>query len=184
MITAPSAQTVDEQDWSELTLEIFPHALDESDGYAHRAELLQAGPAVDAVDTSERRQRPSEIRRVIREGEAGEGTTVYFQESTDGRLSIDILPSESTPARAWLLRVNLAPNHALASAVLIDNATAVSLDTVTILAPAQPDHSPEFFPLRGRGEAPASEAGDIVELPLASAVGRRSVALQLAVHRA
>ena len=151
LITAPIAQTVDEQDWSELTLEIFPRA--------------------------HRHKDPPQQRRVIREGEPGEGTTVFYEETTDGRLSIQILPSKSTPARAWLVRVNLEPDHALASAVV--DGVLTSTDSLTVLAPVPLDQCADFFPLRGRGAAPASEAGDVVELQLASAVGKRSVSMWL-----
>lgn len=176
LITAPSAQTVDEQDWSELTMELFPHAFGESDACRYRGELLHAGRAVKASDC---RQGYSQIRRVIREGEPGEGTTVFFQESIDGRLSIEILPSERTPPRAWLVRINLAPDHSVVHASVVIDSDTVSSDAVTVLAPLALDRSAEFFPLRGRGAAPASNSGNVVELQLASVVGKRSVSLQL-----
>ena len=178
LVTAPSALTIEEQDWSELTLELFPHALAE-----RASDRSVAGPprAEEALDATQRRAQ-QQVRRVVREGEPGEGTTVFSQEGTGGQLSIEIVPSENTPARAWLFRLNLAPGHTLSSAV-VDGA-AVSADAFAVLAPIPADRAADFFPLLGRGSAAAPEAGDVVELRLASAVGKRSVALQLAAQGA
>ena len=163
LVTAPVAQTVEEQDWSELGLEIFPCAINGS----------EAGGA-----------QPQQRRRVVREGEAGEGTTVFTRQTDAGRrLSVEIVPGEGTPARAWIVRVNLPRGHVVVSPATLDGAALSAEDQVLIAPRTSEEASSDFFPLRGRGASPAREAGGVAELRLASARGWRHLELQLDLAR-
>ena len=161
VVTAPVAQTVDEQDWSTLGLELFPHAIDETD-------LLETATHVHV-----------ERRRVVRELEPGDGSTVFVRQGPDGMLNVTIDPSEgSTPARAWVVRVNLRPGHAVRTAVA--DGVALASDALAVLTPVTSSSEQErFFPLLGAGTPPPSEAGDVAEVRLPSATGKRSLQLQL-----
>ena len=152
VVTAPIAQTVEEQDWSVLGLELFPHPL-LSKGMPHEVQT----------------------RRVVREGEAGEGTTITVQQTQQGQLAVEIAPSDDTPSRGWAVRVNLPPKHRLASAAA--NGLALSGGAVRTLQPLGEAESASHFPFTGG--RPPSRAGPVAEVRLPQAAGRRSLLLQV-----
>ena len=162
VVTAKTAQTVESQDWSVLTLEAFPFAA--------------------AANTTESVTRQLS-RQVVREGESGETIITMTQSAaeltplsspaehrglpTARTESVEIAIShtrEDTPRRAWLVRVHLRPTQ---GATLLAGDHSQNVRTIQpVGASDQVDDDESFVPFGGVGTAPARLAGPVFELML------------------
>lgn len=115
------ALRVDDQDWSTLTLELFP--------------------SKDAVETS---------RTIAEKGTDATQETTNIVLSTDGKghAQVDIKPSNDAD-RAWLLRFNLKSGERLIRAQV--DGESVPVSSITEIAPVDEADALSFFPLRGAG---------------------------------
>lgn len=135
VVTAPVAQTIDEQNWTNLTLDVFP--VDDEDHFAS----LQ--------------------RSVVRQSEKSVYTISLNQTAKSTVLQISCDPI-TTYVVSWVVRVNLKPRQTLAQ-VLVNNKISV---TQTI-APISPG-ADGFFPFKGPGSPPASQAGNVEEIMIST----------------
>jgi hypothetical protein len=145
---------VDDQDWSELTLEAFPHAAG------------TAGP--DCVTVRTLVDRLSEART----------TVTMTTDTATNQLSFAVTAAEDGAARGWVLRVHLAPGGQRVASV---NADGVDLGVATVvhLSPVAHSDADNFSPFGGKGARPAPEEGYIAEVILTSGSAPRTVRLQL-----
>ena len=144
---------VDEQDWSELTLEAYPHATDDAAATTETHRVL-----VDDRSSAEAR------------------TTVTMQtDHANGQLRFDISAAEDGAARAWILRVHLAPGQQVAEALLDD----LPAGAVVHLSPIATTDADGYVPFMGKGARPPPLAGSIAEIALPSASTPRTVRLSL-----
>ena len=144
---------VDSQDWSELTLEAYPHA--------------EESVVPEAVTT-----------RVLvddRNGVEARTTVTMETDQANKQLRFDISAAEDSAARAWVLRVHLAPGQKVAEAVLDD----VPAGAMTHLSPTVEADSDTYVPFMGKGTRPPPLAGAIAEIKLPSASTPRTLRLSL-----
>lgn len=168
--TAPVAQTVEEQDWSTLGLEVFPFDLND-DEFGDDG----AGPAQHHV-----------LRRsVTREGEPS-GTAITMTQ-VGGNVTVTVDPSwdgvphaASLAGRSWVVRIHLL-RHQHVDSLRVDGAArdAEAGDGRVIRPLGRRETAQSFFPFRGPGSAPPSEAGNVVEIWLDAMTGGRAVAVVL-----
>lgn len=91
MITSRPALRVDDQDWSELTLEAFPEV--ETDGTTHR--VLHA------------------------QGMSGGQTGIVMETTSDSRkVTFGISAASDGAERAWVIRLHLRPDETVSSAII------------------------------------------------------------------
>lgn len=163
MMVLASAPTlrVDEQDWSELTLEAFPHSL--------------VGQR-DGVSVTRRTV-------VAKESEQSDGAKTIIVMSTqrsahNNSKQVRFEISPSTIARAWVLRVHLEPGARVVDAAV--DARALQVADLKHLRPvANALTVAAFAPFGGKGTRPAPLAGDILELSLQSGTMARGVDIRI-----
>ena len=144
---------IEEQDWSELTLELHP-----STSATVTERTLYAAPADGGREKA----------------------TTHLALRTDGRgkAALEITEASDGTARAWVVRLNLRPGEVVTSALL----DGVELDA-EMLASSHLEavqHRGVVFPFGGKGTAPLEQAGPVVELRLARTAHARSLAVVVA----
>jgi hypothetical protein len=103
-------------------------------------------------------------------------TTVTMQtDQANKQLHFDISAAEDSAARAWILRVHLAPGQRVAEALLDD----VRAGAVEHLSPTAAADSDAYAPFMGKGTRPPPLAGPIAEIKLPSASSPRTLLLSL-----
>ena len=152
---------VDDQDWSELTLEAFPH-----------------------VDRSEQEQVTR--RTLVDRGEAAARTTVEMRTDIEaGELHFAITQAEDKTERAWVLRVHLAPGQSVSHVQALlqgDDGAVLEAEVVAVrhLTATAESEADGFTPFGGKGSRPAPRAGSVAELALPASARARAVRLTLA----
>lgn len=142
VMAAGGALRVDEQDWSELTLEAFP-----ATGVDQRTE------------------------RAVRERNGTERTGIVMQTfAGEKHVAVAITEAEGAQSRAWIVRLHLRRGERIARAVL----DGVDVK-VAHLAPLSEEDGAAFFPLGGRGTAPAPRAGAVAEIHLPASAQARAL---------
>ena len=140
---------VDDQDWSELTLEAFPH-VDAEEETVTRRTLVDRGPESPRTTATMR-------------------TDIEAKE-----LHFAITEAEDSAERAWVLRIHLAPGQRVGQALL----DGTELDAVHLSPVAEPE-AHLFTPFGGKGARGAPHEGHVAELHLPSAAAARSVHVKL-----
>ena len=151
---------VDDQDWSELTLEAFPH------------------------------DSPSDVttRTFVDRGAAEAQTTVEMRTDMDAaEVHFAITAAEDNAERAWVLRIHLAPGQRVSHAEAVlgsdDGQDGAELETETAtvrhLSAVSESDAADFMPFGGKGTRPAVGAGPIAELVLSSSAKPRTVRVRL-----
>jgi len=138
VLACDEATRVDDQDWSTLTLEVFPSAV----ASETRRFVAERGSSAEAA--------------------AGEARTeLVLRTDGQGGVAVDI---GDGPVRAWIVRLHLLPGQ-LAAGASLDGAALEPLESwLCHLGPGADTDT--YFPLLGAGTAPASQAGPVAELRL------------------
>ena len=165
------AMRTDEQDWSTLTVEAFPHS----------------NPLEPHIVDEPRTTRRTLVERASGDG-GREGRTVLTMRTTHppalpgpaskpvASTAVSIQIGAGGVSRAWLLRIHLRRGQRPA-ACTIDGAPA----KFRLVAPTMVEAASEaFWPFGGRGSAPAPLAGVIVEIDV-SGDAHRSRAVEVQV---
>ena len=147
----PDAMRVEEQDWSEITLEAHPH-----------------------TTTS----HPLVTRRTLRERGSGARTDIVMTTTAHptGTVSrFDISPHPNADSRAWVIRLHLRPGQK-ATTASIDGVSVMS-SQLTHLAPRSSGHG--FLPFGGKDSRPAPLAGHVVQISVPSSASTRHVMVNI-----
>ena len=163
---------VSEQDWSNLTLEIFPAA--------------RGSGVVEAERTVFERSAASSSHDV------GQTHLRLLTSADDGTVRLKIgAGARGVPARAWLARIHLLPGQSVVAGsptlITLDEhgdetggqAVRVHSSDMQVLQPVSGSAAPRHFPLRGAGSAPPTGAGAVVEVALAGSSRARVLELAL-----
>jgi alpha-glucosidase (family GH31 glycosyl hydrolase) len=151
LITVDSKATrVEDQDWSVLTLEVFPDFTTEV--YIEKS-LYSLGTAA-RTDLS--------MANIPKDNNNG------------GFVNFHISASEDGESRGWLVRLHLRPGQNCISAGVDDDGT--DLDIVHIDPITDTD---DFFPFGGSGTPPAPKAGKIAEIKVPMANHERKLQLSI-----
>jgi len=152
LITVDSpARRVENQDWSILTLEVFPDLTTET--YTEKS--------VFSLETAARTDLS--MRNVPKDGE-NPGGFVDFQ----------ISESEDGASRGWLVRLHLRPDQSCVSAIVDGTELGiVHIDPIT------ERESYKFYPFGGVGTPPAPNAGKIAEIKVPSSKYERKMVLSI-----
>jgi hypothetical protein len=129
------AQRIEDQDWSSLTLELFPAA---------RAHTT--------------------TRHLFERGTAAR-TDINFHTSDLGRIRVEIGAAGSRSGgegRAWVIRVHLLPGQRVVAAS-VDGVDHITFGGVQHIEAADHDDA-SFFPLGGAGSPVAAKAGRVAEV--------------------
>ena len=141
---------IDDADWSTLTLEAFP-------------------PRAGTAATTQRLVVP-------RNGTFADRTELSFSTDVAGLVTLDVAAVTTTTfnddERAWAVRLHLFPGQRVTS-VAVDGVPLSEGETATEtefyhIAPVAAGSS-AYFPLGGRGTAPAENAGHVAEFLLPAA---------------
>ena len=164
VLASTAALRVDEQDWSELTLEAFPHvAMAAEDEMVTRRFVVR----------KETESSGSNGRTMI------EMMTMMVSNSSKlVRFTISAA-ADGVTARAWVLRVHLEPGTRVNHAV-VDGGVLGEAAPFWHLAPIPPPSAADYAPFGGKGARPAPLAGHIAELHLPTAAAARAVELTIA----
>eukprot|EP01052_Picozoa_sp_SAG31_P010293 SAG31_NODE_560_length_14088_cov_10.467010_2_plen_180_part_00 len=153
IIASEPTLRVDDQDWSELTLEAFPHD-------------------TQAVESTT-------VRTVVDRGESKARTTISMHTNHDlNQMGFEISEADDHAERAWVLRVHLAPGERVQQAT-IDGMVSAS-DAVDHLSPVSESELDTFTPFGGKGARPAPKAGFVAEIMLPRSSAQRTVQLSMA----
>lgn len=158
---------VDDQDWSELTLEAFPHV---------------PQPAVShVVEHSQVTQRFFVDRGAAEARTTISMTTLRSVDLASRAVLFDISEADDGAARAWVLRVHLGVGQRVVAAQVdgMKLDLEASLSPVTHLTPTTVTDSGSFAPFGGKGSRPAPHAGPIAEVALPRAPSSRHVRLHV-----
>ena len=138
VVTAPVAQTVEAQDWSRLTLEVFPFP---AGGGAENRTL---------------------VRRVVaRESElGGGGAAITMTQTVAGVVLLGVEEEPGAVRRGWLLRLHLLPGETASLVMPERKEVATACNTATL----HPRHLAGFVPFAGAGAAPPPLAGAVLEV--------------------
>ena len=172
-----------EQDWSTLTLEAFPHALN--------ARHDGTGGSADEVGSNT--QHRVTRRAVVERGVGSSRTEIEMITFTQDQLQVKIGAStgNATAAahaqikRGWIVRLHLRPAQCVIRASFVEGGIDAKFTTthveVTHLAPLAND-DPElgrYMPFQGAGARPPPAAGHVAELRLAPAAHARTLEVSL-----
>ena len=136
---------VDSQDWSELTLEAFPHVDHDQ-------------PAVTT-------------RTLVGKGQEARTTIEMRTHMAANEVHFAISEAEDNEPRAWVLRVHLEPG-ARVKHVVADGVAIVDVPHLSAVSEAD---AGAFAPFGGRGARPAPQEGHIAELALPTGSAARAV---------
>jgi hypothetical protein len=150
---------VDDQDWTELTLEAFPHSPSSGKGES----------------TTE--------RTLFNKGDSA-STTIAMTTTTStygaaSSVAMKITPSTNGEARAWVVRLHLQRGQRVSSALA--DGVQLAIDSgdngVEHIAPTPAGAS--YTPFGGKGTAPAPMAGHVAEVRLPIGASHRELVLQI-----
>ena len=118
------------------------------------------------------------MRTLVGKGHAEARTTITMKtDIAASQLSVDISAADDGAARAWVLRVHLAPGQRVRAAVL--DGAALADEALVHLAPTAKSEAGRFSPFGGKGARPAPLEGHIAELPITRGASPRTLRLQL-----
>ena len=155
VVLAPPALRVEEQDWSELTIDAYSHA--DAAAASQTTVVLRARGSGSTERTS---------------------ATVISFERTDTAASFSISASDDRAERAWVRRLHL-PHGARVLRARLDGAVLPD-EALVHIAPATgtSEAAAEYFPFGGKGAAPPRLAGNVAELLIPRSASSRSVTLE------
>jgi hypothetical protein len=160
----PKALRVDEQDWSELTLEAYPHS---------GADIAAGSTATPMVATT---------RRTVHERLTSAKTELALTTGVGGAaLRLDV--GAGPVARGWVLRVHLRPGQAAVAASIDGVALRAAALGAAHIAPLAAADAWSHFPFRGAGAAPPHKAGPVLELRVPAAAHARAVEITVSEAR-
>jgi len=155
--SAPTLR-VDDQDWSELTLEAFPHTI--------------------AAGETATTQRQVFAKQNEHTGPTPPPTVIEMHTTAD-TVNFTISAGAGTVlTRAWVIRVHLEPGTRVIHGTV--NKDTIGDDLIIHLPPVSSQAGGNFSPFGGKGARPAPRAGDIVQLRLPPSSEQRSVQLTIA----
>jgi hypothetical protein len=144
------------QDWSELTLEIFP------------------GPT--SVGGQWLR---SSVHKQVHERDSADALTMLEMLTEDNQLTIQVSPGPGQLARGWCLRVHMQPGQLVAAAEVDGEVVALGGDqptgsdgrrthtnVLTLIPIGKASRDAEYFPFAGAGKASPFGGGLIAELTI------------------
>jgi hypothetical protein len=193
VVTAPVAQTVERQDWSTLTLELSPFGVGRGVAAVNvDTEGAEIGKPDGGAGAGTGPVRQGLSRRVVREGEVGDGTVITMTQTSSSRevgagtrIQLGFARTHSsTPRRRYVVRVHLRPGETVRAPP--SEATrppaggtpsAASSNTWRVIRPVGAELPTEavagddggFVPFGGAGTAPAGRAGSVFEATVAGA---------------
>jgi len=136
---------VEQQDWSVLTLEVFPNLGESCDGDSSVVlrsvySLENAARTDIAMETIPRQKTSNSENSIVWSGE----------------LNFNISASTDRISRGWVVRLHLLPGQICSSATLNGKMMTTS---VVHFKPTE-----TIFPFGGSGTSPATQAGPVAEL--------------------
>jgi alpha-glucosidase (family GH31 glycosyl hydrolase) len=148
VLASTPALRVEQQDWSELTLEAWPD--------------------VTAASVTE---------RAVHERGAGAEPTprTALRLATDGRGGVSVTVGASPVARAWTLRIHLRPGQEAAHVSLDGKALPLESPAAHHLPALSVASAEGFFPFGGRGSRPPPHAGPVLEVALPASAAARTL---------
>lgn len=182
---------VAEQDWSTLTLDAHPHAVDRHAAHAAHAPNASHAPNAPHATWTTRRavfergvgggRTELEMETTVVRGGAG-GTGGQLGGGGGGtvvRLRIGAGPGGAQ--RAWVVRLHLPLGRCVVGSSLVHGAQPVPVAASTVHLAPLPAHAPgaPFRPFGGAGAHPPFLAGPIAEVQLGAAGHARTLELRL-----
>ena len=166
--TSRPGTRVASQDWSELTLEIFPDS------------------AVGASTTSTSNQVT--VRKQVHERDSADAMTMLEMETGGSQMTMRVSAGPGQLERGWCLRVHLRPGQRVVAAEVDGRSVALDdVETSKLLAGPNStnvlshidaaSHGTAHFPFAGAGSAPAFAAGPVAELTIERAAIARVVTM-------
>ena len=175
----PDNLRVEGQDWTELTLEVFPaptaatvsRQLYEQEATLQRAakttpEHHHAAAAATVVEVT------TGVAHDIGGKREGDGQGEGGERKSTG-VAVRVAASPALVSRSWIVRLHLLPGQRL---VLDDNGKGTHTTTPTVrhMLPAQ-NCAVSHFPFSGPGTTPACRAGPVAEFRLPASAQERLV---------
>jgi hypothetical protein len=194
VVTAPVAKTVERQDWSTLTLELFPFGVGHGAATVDADTEVETGKPDGGAGAGVGPVRQGLSRKVVREGEVGDGAVITMTQTFSSlgagmRIQLGFARTHSsTPRRRYVVRVHLRPGETVREIVRAPpfeatrppeggTPSATSSNKWRVIRAVGAELPSEavagddggFLPFGGAGTASAGRAGSIFEATVAGA---------------
>ena len=190
VVTAPVAQTVERQDWSTLTLELFPFGVGRGAAAVDADTEVEIGKPDGGAGAGAGPVRQGLSRKVVREGEVGDGAVITMTQTSSSlgagtHIQLGFARTHSsTPRRRYIVRVHLRPGETVRappseatrppaggtpSAASSNKWRVIRAVGAELPSKAVAGDDGGFLPFGGAGTAPAGQAGSVFEAMVAGA---------------